>query len=90
METHDGLHLRAMVFGPDDATLTVFLTHCWTLNLLYWQYRVGDLPRELGHGIRTVTGDHRGHRAPDAGSLLPLDRDQLFSRVLSRLSRTHM
>jgi hypothetical protein len=90
METHDGLHLPTMVFGPDDASLTMFLTHCWTLNLHYWQYQVGGLLRELGHGIRIVTGADRGHHAPDAGNLLPLERDQLFSGVLTRLSRTHM
>jgi pimeloyl-ACP methyl ester carboxylesterase len=65
MQTHDGLHLNVTTYGPDDAQLTVFLAHCWTLNQEDWHYQVRDLQREFGHGIRIVTWDHRGHGDSD-------------------------
>ena len=58
MQTHDGHHLSVTTYGPDDAPLTVFLAHCWTLNQHGWHYQVRDLQREFGHGIRIVTWDH--------------------------------
>jgi pimeloyl-ACP methyl ester carboxylesterase len=61
MQTHDGHHLSVTTYGPDDAPVTVFLAHCWTLNQQDWHYQVRDLQREFGHGIRIVTWDHRGH-----------------------------
>ncbi len=65
MLTHDGLHLDVTIYGPDDAPLTVFLAHCWTLNQHDWHYQVRDLLREFGHGVRIVTWDHRGHGDSD-------------------------
>lgn len=65
MRTHDGLHLNVTTYGPDDAPLTVFLAHCWTLNQHGWHYQVRDLQREFGHGIRIITWDHRGHGDSD-------------------------
>jgi pimeloyl-ACP methyl ester carboxylesterase len=53
--------LAVTTYGPDDAPLTVFLAHCWTLNRSDWHYQVRDLLREFGTGIRIVTWDHRGH-----------------------------
>ena len=89
METKDRL-LSALVLGPDDPAITVFLTHFWPLNQHYPLYQAADLLREISHGIRIVARDHRGHRAPGAGHMLPLERDQVFSGVLTRLSRTHL
>lgn len=57
--------LAVSTYGPDDAPLTVFLAHCWTLNQHGWHYQVRDLQREFGHGIRIVTWDHRGHGDSD-------------------------
>ena len=65
MRTYDGLHLDVTTYGPDDAPLTVFLAHCWTLNQHDWHYQVRDLQREFGHGIRIITWDHRGHGDSD-------------------------
>jgi pimeloyl-ACP methyl ester carboxylesterase len=65
MRTYDGLQLSVTTYGPDDAPLTVFLAHCWTLNQQGWHYQVRDLQREFGHGIRIVTWDHRGHGDSD-------------------------
>jgi pimeloyl-ACP methyl ester carboxylesterase len=65
MLTHDGHRLSVTTYGPDDAGLTVFLAHCWTLNKHDWQYQVRDLQAEFGHGIRIVTWDHRGHGEAD-------------------------
>lgn len=65
MRTYDGLQLSVLTYGPDDAPLTVFLAHCWTLNQQGWHYQVRDLLREFGHRIRIVTWDHRGHGDSD-------------------------
>jgi pimeloyl-ACP methyl ester carboxylesterase len=65
MQTYDGHHLDVTTYGPDDAPLTVFLAHCWTLNQHDWHYQVRDLQREYGHRIRIVTWDHRGHGESD-------------------------
>lgn len=65
MRTHDGLRLSVVTYGPDDAPLTVFLAHCWTLNRHGWDYQVRDLMQEFGHRIRIVTWDHRGHGESD-------------------------
>ncbi|MCW2848141.1 MAG: alpha/beta hydrolase [Marmoricola sp.] len=65
MRTYDGLHLSVTTYGPNDAPLTVFLAHCWTLNQEDWHYQVRDLQREFGHAIRIVTWDHRGHGDSD-------------------------
>lgn len=65
MRTFDGLRLDVRTYGPENAPLTVVLSHCWTLNQADWHYQVRDLQREFGHGIRIVTWDHRGHGASD-------------------------
>ena len=79
MQTHDGHHLSVTTYGPDDAPLTVFLAHCWTLNQQDWHYQVRDLQREFGHGIRIVTWDHRGH-----GESTPVPRSHSTIELLAR------
>jgi pimeloyl-ACP methyl ester carboxylesterase len=79
MQTHDGHHLSVTTYGPDDAPLTVFLAHCWTLNQQGWHYQVRDLQREFGHGIRIVTWDHRGH-----GDSTPVPRSHASIDLLAR------
>jgi pimeloyl-ACP methyl ester carboxylesterase len=88
MRTHDGLHLDVTTYGPEDAPLTVFLAHCWTLNQHDWHYQVRDLQREFGHGIRIITWDHRGHgdsdpvlRAQATIENLALDWSDLIDRL---------
>ena len=65
MNTDDGLDLQVTTYGPQDAPLTVFLAHCWTLNKHGWHDQVRDLQQAFGHGIRIVTWDHRGHGESD-------------------------
>jgi pimeloyl-ACP methyl ester carboxylesterase len=65
VRTHDGHRLSVSTYGPDDAALTVFLAHCWTLNQHDWDYQVRDLLAEFGHRVRIVTWDHRGHGGSD-------------------------
>lgn len=61
MKTHDGLELHVTTHGPDDAPLTVVLSHCWTADEADWHYQVRDLMSHYGHGVRILTWDHRGH-----------------------------
>jgi pimeloyl-ACP methyl ester carboxylesterase len=61
MRTHDGLALHVTTYGPEDASVTVVLAHCWTADEADWHYQVRDLLTHFGHGVRIVTWDHRGH-----------------------------
>ena len=70
--------LAVSTYGPDDAPLTVFLAHCWTLNQADWHYQVRDLQREFGHGLRIVTWDHRGH-----GESAPVRRPDCMIETLA-------
>lgn len=63
--TEDGLSLHVTVHGPDDAPVTVLLSHCWTADESDWHYQVRDLLSRYGHRIRIVTWDHRGHGESD-------------------------
>lgn len=63
--TDDGLHLHVTVHGPDDAPVTVLMSHCWTADESDWHYQVRDLLSRYGHRIRIVTWDHRGHGESD-------------------------
>lgn len=79
MQTHDGLWLDVTTYGPDDAPVTVFLAHCWTMDQQDWHYQVRDLLAEHGHGVRIVTWDHRGH-----GGSSPVTRDGARIELLAR------
>ena len=83
MRTHDGLQLSVAVYGPDDAPLTVFLAHCWTLNQHDWHCQVRDLLEDIPTHVRGSMLT----TAPGAGHMLPLERDHLVSGVLIRLIR---
>lgn len=77
---HDGVRIHATVHGPEDAPVSVLLSHCWTADESDWHYQVEDLLSRYGHGIRVVTWDHRGHgssdRVPEAACTIPhLARD---------------
>lgn len=63
--TDDGLRLHVTSHGPDDAPVTVLLSHCWTADESDWHYQVRDLLSRYGHRIRVVTWDHRGHGQSD-------------------------
>jgi len=65
VSTEDGLRLHVSVHGPDDAPVTVLLSHCWTADESDWHYQVRDLLSRYGHRIRIVTWDHRGHGRSD-------------------------
>lgn len=64
--THDGLALHVHLHGPDDAPLTVVLSHCWTADEYDWYHQVIALLSRFGHGVRLLLWDHRGHGASDA------------------------
>lgn len=64
--TPSGARLAYNLYGSPDATLTIVLAHCWTLNQSDWHYQVRDLLAEFGHRVRILTWDHRGHGESDA------------------------
>ena len=66
MLSYDGLDLNVVTYGPQEAPVTVFLAHCWTVNQEVWRYQVRALMKEFGHGIRVVAWDHRGHGLSEA------------------------
>jgi pimeloyl-ACP methyl ester carboxylesterase len=65
MLSFDGLDLNVVIYGPEDAPVTVVLSHCWTVNQEVWRYQVRALLKEFGHRIRIVAWDHRGHGLSD-------------------------
>ncbi|GAB3991670.1 alpha/beta fold hydrolase [Nocardioides marmoraquaticus] len=79
LRTSDGHRLAVSTYGPDDAPVTVFLAHCWTLNQHDWHYQVRDLMAEFGHRVRIVTWDHRGHGESD-----PVRRSEATVELLAR------
>jgi pimeloyl-ACP methyl ester carboxylesterase len=83
--TSDGLRLAVSVYGPDDAALTIFLAHCWTLNQHDWHYQVRDLLQEFGHRVRVVTWDHRGHGESDPAATRADCRVELLARDMGEL-----
>lgn len=71
--------LSVSTYGPEDAPLTVFLAHCWTLNRSGWAYQVRDLQAEFGHDLQIITWDHRGHGESEA-----VRRDDCRIEMLAR------
>jgi pimeloyl-ACP methyl ester carboxylesterase len=65
LTTYDGKRLHVTVHGPDDAPVSVLLSHCWTADESDWHYQVADLLSRFGHQVRVVTWDHRGHGRSD-------------------------
>ncbi|MEZ0579677.1 alpha/beta fold hydrolase [Nocardioides sp. MH1] len=65
LTTYDGLRLHVTVHGPDDAPVSVLLSHCWTADESDWHYQVADLLSRFGHRVRVITWDHRGHGQSD-------------------------
>jgi pimeloyl-ACP methyl ester carboxylesterase len=83
--TSDGLRLAASVYGADDAPMTIFLAHCWTLNQHDWHYQVRDLLQEFGHRVRIVAWDHRGHGESDPPARRSDCRIELLARDMGEL-----
>jgi pimeloyl-ACP methyl ester carboxylesterase len=80
LTTDDGVRLHVTTHGPDDAPVSVLLSHCWTADESDGHYQVSDLLSRFGHGVRVVTWDHRGHgrsdRVPEKDCTIPhLARD---------------
>jgi pimeloyl-ACP methyl ester carboxylesterase len=61
----DGVRLHVEVSGADDAPVTVFLLHGWTLDTRTWHRQLSGLPEALGRPVRLVAYDARGHGRSD-------------------------
>ncbi|MEV0716250.1 alpha/beta hydrolase [Asanoa sp. NPDC050611] len=61
----DGVRLHVEINGPDDAPITVFLLHGWTLDTRTWHRQLTGLPEALGSAVRIVAYDARGHGRSD-------------------------
>ncbi|MEV4534622.1 alpha/beta hydrolase [Asanoa sp. NPDC049518] len=57
----DGVRLHVEISGADDAPITVFLLHGWTLDTRTWHRQLATLEETLGTPVRIVAYDARGH-----------------------------
>jgi pimeloyl-ACP methyl ester carboxylesterase len=65
--TPDGVRLHVETSGPEDAPVTVVLSHGWTCSTRSWHHQFEGLPRVLGDAaVRVVAYDHRGHGRSEA------------------------
>jgi pimeloyl-ACP methyl ester carboxylesterase len=65
--TTDGVRLHVETSGPEDAPVTVVLSHGWTCSTRSWHHQFEGLPRVLGESaVRVVAYDHRGHGRSEA------------------------
>jgi pimeloyl-ACP methyl ester carboxylesterase len=65
--TPDGVRLYVETTGPEDAPVTVVLSHGWTCSTRSWHHQFEGLPRLLGESaVRVVAYDHRGHGQSEA------------------------
>lgn len=63
----DGVRLHVETSGPQDAPVTVVLSHGWTCSTRSWHHQFEGLPRVLGESaVRVVAYDHRGHGKSEA------------------------
>jgi pimeloyl-ACP methyl ester carboxylesterase len=62
--TSDGTRLALHWDGPQDAPLTLVLSHGWTLDSRCWA-AVADRVRAGSPGLRVLRFDHRGHGQSD-------------------------
>lgn len=56
--SRDGTEIHVEVEGPQDPDLTVVFVHGWTCSTAVWE---GQRNALIGHGVRTVCYDQRGH-----------------------------
>jgi pimeloyl-ACP methyl ester carboxylesterase len=65
--TLDGVRLHVETSGPEDAPVTVVLSHGWTCSTRSWHHQFEGLPQALGESaVRVVAYDHRGHGKSEA------------------------
>ncbi|HTF07584.1 MAG TPA: alpha/beta hydrolase [Asanoa sp.] len=87
----DGVRLHVEMSGTDDAPVTVFLLHGWTLDTRTWHRQLAGLPGALGTPVRLVAYDARGHGRSDdtsrAGATLAQLGDDL-AEVIAAIAPT--
>lgn len=80
----DGVPLHAEVSGPDDAPVTVVLSHGYTLNQDVWHYQRRDLSEDL----RVVCWDQRSHGRSGRSDPAHVSIDQLGADLAAVLAAT--
>lgn len=80
----DGAALHVDVAGPDDAPLTVVLTHGWTLDTRSWE----PVAQRLATHARVVRHDHRGHGRSDPAPAATMTLEQLADDLAAVIAAT--
>jgi pimeloyl-ACP methyl ester carboxylesterase len=57
----DGTRLHVEERGEPSAPLSVVLVHGWTLDSRTWGHQLEHLPEAVGHPVRVLAHDNRGH-----------------------------
>jgi pimeloyl-ACP methyl ester carboxylesterase len=84
--TPDGVRLYVETTGPEDAPVTVVLSHGWTCSTRSWHNQFEGLPRLLGESaVRVVAYDHRGHGQSEAAPVGSTRIEQLAEDLVAVL-----
>jgi pimeloyl-ACP methyl ester carboxylesterase len=84
--TPDGVRLYVETTGPEDAPVTVVLSHGWTCSTRSWHHQFEGLPRLLGESaVRVVAYDHRGHGQSEAAPVGSTRIEQLAEDLVAVL-----
>jgi pimeloyl-ACP methyl ester carboxylesterase len=84
--TPDGVRLHVETTGPEDAPVTVVLSHGWTCSTRSWHHQFEGLPRLLGESeVRVVAYDHRGHGQSEAAPVGSTRIEQLAEDLVAVL-----
>ena len=84
--TPDGVRLYVETTGPEDAPVTVVLSHGWTCSTRSWHHQFEGLPRLLGKSaVRVVAYDHRGHGQSEAAPVGSTRIEQLAEDLVAVL-----
>jgi pimeloyl-ACP methyl ester carboxylesterase len=84
--TPDGVRLHVETTGPEDAPVTVVLSHGWTCSTRSWHHQFEGLPRLLGgSAVHVVAYDHRGHGQSEAAPVGSTRIEQLAEDLVAVL-----
>lgn len=83
----DGVALAYREIGPQDAPVTVVLTHGYTLAMRSWWFQWRDLHLRYGAGVRLVAYDQRSHGRSGTSPSEHATMDQLGADLATVIAR---